>query len=117
MLILRSGGDFYNSFVLGFYPASFDEDLVDNNTVNITASDASDTDSTDTDSSAASAAASASISFPAAASTSYAPEPTATDNSVTCTETWQNSAYPACPDIAQLNLGTDGVVSGKMEAR
>lgn len=112
-LILRSGGDFYNSFVLGFYPASFDEDLVDNNTINVTAADASDANSTDTDASAASAT----VSFPAAASTSSAAEPTSTDNSVTCDESWQNSAYPDCPDVAQLNLGIDGVVSGEMKSR
>ena len=112
MLILKRGGDFYNSFVLGFYPASFDADLIDDNTVNITAPDDGDADS-DTDLSAASATGS----FSAAASTVPAAEPTSTENSATCIESWQNSAYPNCPDVAQPNLGIDGVVSGKIEIR
>ncbi len=91
---LETGGDFYNFFVLGFYPASYDPDLIDDNTINITALSA-----------ASSAAPSSTVSAAAAS---------ATANS-SCTQSWGNAAYPDCPDIAQPDLGGDngGYVSGK----
>jgi hypothetical protein len=97
---LETGGDFYNFFVLGFYPDSYDPDLIDNNTVNIT------------ESSAASSAAPSSTSEAAAASTSTA------SSATTCTQSWENAAYPDCPDIAQADLGADngGYVSGKAKS-
>lgn len=86
---LETGGDFYNFFVLGFFPASFDPDLVDNNLVNIsTVTTPSDTPT---------------------------PTPTATPSPTsTATLSWDNSAYPN-PDIAQPDLGEfgGGFVSGK----
>ncbi|KAE8446731.1 hypothetical protein EG329_011636 [Mollisiaceae sp. DMI_Dod_QoI] len=96
---LETGGDFYNFFVLGFYPDSFDPDLIDDNTVNITASAAS---------SAAPSSAPSSTSAAAAASSSVA------SSSATCTESWGSAAYPDCPDVAQPDLGAEdgGVVSG-----
>ncbi|KAN0067577.1 hypothetical protein V8E54_014446 [Elaphomyces granulatus] len=84
---LETGGDFYNFFVLGFYPASFDPDLVDNNLVNISTTTPSDTPT---------------------------PTPTATPSPTsTATLSWDNSAYPN-PDIAQPDLGEfgGGYVSG-----
>ncbi|KAN0113262.1 hypothetical protein V8E51_006213 [Hyaloscypha variabilis] len=93
---LQTGGDFYNFFVLGFYPDSYDPDLIDNNTVNIT------------ESAAASSAAPSSTSEAAAAATSTTSSP------ATCSQSWDNSAYPDCPDIAQPDLGAEngGYVSG-----
>ncbi|KAA8566121.1 hypothetical protein MFRU_039g00620 [Monilinia fructicola] len=86
---LQTGGDFYNFFVLGFYPASYDPD-----------EDSSEDDSND-DSSIESA-----TSSDAATVASTIPTPTPTG--------WNNTAYPEIPDIAQEDLGTfgDGVVSG-----
>ncbi|APA13907.1 hypothetical protein sscle_12g086770 [Sclerotinia sclerotiorum 1980 UF-70] len=86
---LQTGGDFYNFFVLGFYPASYDPDESE---------DDSDDDSSD-DSSILSATASST-----AAVSSISPTPTG----------WVNDAYPGIPDVAQEGLGTfgDGVVSG-----
>lgn len=86
---LQTGGDFYNFFVLGFYPASYDPD---------TDADDSEDDSSD-DSSTASATSSTT-----ADATSSTPTPTG----------WDNPAYPETPDVAQSDLGTfgDGVVSG-----
>jgi hypothetical protein len=92
---LETGGDFFNFFVLGFYPASYDPDLIDNNTVNIT------------DLASASSSTSAAAAAPTVAVASATPD---------CTETWGNLAYPACPDVAQSGLGSDdgAVVSGKL---
>jgi hypothetical protein len=99
---LLTGGDFYNFFVLGLYPASFDPDLIDNNTVN----------TTDSSAAAASSAASSAV----ASSTSSTPQSTSTgDNGPACIESWQNPAYPDCPDVAQTDLGIDGYVSGKIK--
>lgn len=88
---LQTGGDFYNFFVLGFYPASYDPD-----------EDSSEDDSND-DSSIESA-----TSSDAATVASTIPTPTPTG--------WNNTAYPEIPDIAQEDLGTfgDGVVSGML---
>jgi hypothetical protein len=93
---LETGGDFYNFFVLGFYPASFDPDLIDNNTVNIS-------DSSAASSSAARSSASATQAVSAATS-SAAP-----------VLSWNNTAYPQIPDVAQPDLGTygGGFISGK----
>ncbi|KAE8441124.1 hypothetical protein EG329_005836 [Mollisiaceae sp. DMI_Dod_QoI] len=41
---LETGADFFNFFVLGIYPTSYDPDLIDNNTVNITTPSASASD-------------------------------------------------------------------------
>ncbi|CAD6443262.1 9d2e7923-2f4f-4e57-b298-0044821c9a72 [Sclerotinia trifoliorum] len=86
---LQTGGDFYNFFVLGFYPASYDPD---------DSEDDSGDDSSD-DSFIVSATPSAT-----AAVSSINPTPTG----------WDNAAYPEIPDVAQEDLGTfgDGVVSG-----
>ncbi|KAI1325015.1 hypothetical protein F5Y16DRAFT_401888 [Xylariaceae sp. FL0255] len=82
---LETGGDFYNFFVLGYYPAGFDP------------YDDSGDDSGDTTSSSA------------------APTPTSSQPvSVTPTPTpssvpgWDNSAYPTVPDVYQPDLATTG---------
>ncbi|QSZ33423.1 hypothetical protein DSL72_004991 [Monilinia vaccinii-corymbosi] len=86
---LQTGGDFYNFFVLGFYPASYDPD----------------DDSLGDDSSDGSSIGSTTSSYTA----------TATSTSSTPSQTgWNNTAYPEIPGVAQEDLGTfgHGVVSG-----
>jgi len=100
---LETGGDFFNFFVLGQYPSSYDPDLIDNNTVN----------ETEIDIASATPPSSAAVSPTA----SFAPASTDTvstkDSAASCNETLGIPAYPSCPDVAQADLGTDGWVSGK----
>ena len=84
---LATGGDFYNFFVLGLYPASYN------------------TNDSDSGSNASAAATSGS---PAAA-TSTAP---ASQSSTASATSWDNPAYPSNPDVVQPDLGNSGVVSG-----
>ena len=87
---LTTGGDFFNFFVLGIYPASFNATSPDP----CLADDSFEDDSsaaTSTPVAAASSTASAS-SFP----TSSAPEPSATS--------WPDSAYPETADVVQPSL-------------
>jgi hypothetical protein len=88
---LETGGDFYNFFVLGSYPASYNPTSTD--------------DSSAATSAAATSAAAASSSFPSAAATSsQAPMQTS----------WGNPAYPDSANISQPDLGTygGGFISG-----
>lgn len=82
---LETGGDFYNFFVLGFYPASYNDS----------------SDSADSSSALPSATATAA----STAVSSAAPTPS----------NWNNTAYPDTPDVFQTDLGTygGGYVSGK----
>ncbi|KAH8659319.1 hypothetical protein BGZ60DRAFT_456892 [Tricladium varicosporioides] len=101
---LQTGGDFYNYFVLGLLPASYDPDLWVNNSKNLSAP-------------ISSAAASSTVpSTPDATSISTsAPTSTETTSASTATcETWDNFAYPDCADVSQPDLGTfgGGFVSG-----
>ncbi|KAF8862096.1 hypothetical protein BDZ45DRAFT_224480 [Acephala macrosclerotiorum] len=96
---LQTGGDFYNYFVLGLLPASYDEDLIDNNSINETA----------IEDQAYSAAAATSTSPPSSASAA----PTTATSSVPTCESWSNLAYPDCADVSEENLGLGGgFVSG-----
>ncbi|KAI3329982.1 hypothetical protein F4824DRAFT_354112 [Ustulina deusta] len=79
---LETGGDFYNFFVLGFYPASF----LDNS---------GDDDGT---SSSVTPTPSSSPSVTQSVATSTTPS----------TPNWNNSAYPPVPDVYQPDLGTLG---------
>ena len=136
---LQTGGDFYNFFVLGFYPESYDPDLIDNNTVNVTESSAA----TSAAPSAAPSSSSTISSFSSSTSANIgavimsvggyttdssivAPSSTSTaaaaasstsivNSTTTCTQSWGNAAYPDCPDVAQPDLGADdgGYVSGR----
>lgn len=83
---LETGGDFYNFFVLGFYPASYDPDP--------------------TDDTGNSSAASSTVLAAAATSTTLTASPTSTS--------WDSPAYPPF-DVAQPDLGTygGGFLSGK----
>jgi hypothetical protein len=94
---LETGGDFYNFFVLGFYPASFDPTQGDNSTDSSTALSA------------------AASSTPTAAATSTV----ASSASASPTLSWNNTAYPAVPDVAQPDLGTygGGYVSGRFDSK
>jgi hypothetical protein len=96
---LQTGGDFYNYFVLGLLPASYDEDLIDNNSINETAIEDQ--------------------AFSVAAATSTSPSslasaaPTMAASSVPACESWFNLAYPDCADVSEKNLGLGGgFVSG-----
>jgi hypothetical protein len=88
---LETGGDFYNFFVLGFYPASFDPN----------------DDDTEDDSAATSATATP-TSIPAVTSSAVASASTPTVSS------WENDAYPDVPDVWQPDLGVvgEGFISG-----
>ncbi len=92
---LETGGDFYNFFVLGFYPADFDP-----------YSDEDDDSGSNT-----SSAVSSDIPSPSTA----VPQPTTT----TALSGWENPAYPETPDVAQPDLGTigGGYLSGKYRWR
>ncbi|KAF7540203.1 hypothetical protein G7054_g1546 [Neopestalotiopsis clavispora] len=82
---LMTGGDFYNFFVLGFYPASFD-DALDTGVVN------------DTDSSTQSYTATTTASVLTVPEASPLP---------TTPLSWNSPAYPT-PDVAQPDLGESG---------
>ncbi|KAJ8120829.1 hypothetical protein ONZ43_g2563 [Nemania bipapillata] len=86
---LQTGGDFYNFFVLGFYPADFDPYSTDDD----------NDDEGDDDESSTSSAISSSV-----PSSTTTPQPAAT----TELSGWGNSAYPDTPDVAQPGLSTIG---------
>ena len=83
---LATGGDFYNFFVLGFYPASFDPNATDPCAAADGATDSSTSTTTPTGSS-----------------------PTATSSDAASTATsWPDSAYPTIANIFQPDLYPDG---------
>ncbi|KAI1146194.1 hypothetical protein F4825DRAFT_441452 [Nemania diffusa] len=88
---LETGGDFYNFFVLGFYPADFDP---------YSESDSSDDD--DGDDSGSNASSTASSDIPSSSTTVSQPAAT------TAASGWDNPAYPLTPDVAQPGLSTVG---------
>ncbi|KAI1814517.1 hypothetical protein GGS20DRAFT_405724 [Poronia punctata] len=94
---LETGGDFYNFFVLGFYPASFDPETWD--IIDGEEDDASDADSDQT------SATTSSATTPPASATSSAAQATSTEYSG---PSWRSEAYPLIPDVAQPGLGTYG---------
>ncbi|CZR66660.1 uncharacterized protein PAC_16561 [Phialocephala subalpina] len=81
---LETGGDFYNFFVLGFYPASYN---------------------------ASSDSAGSSSALPSATATATS---TAVSSAAATPSNWNNTAYPDTPDVFQTDLGTygGGYVSG-----
>lgn len=97
---LETGGDFYNFFVLGFYPADFDP---------YSESDSSDDD--DGDDSGSNASSTASSDIPSSSTTVSQPAAT------TAASGWDNPAYPLTPDVAQPGLSTvgGGYLSGMYE--
>lgn len=84
---LVTGGDFYNLFVLGFYPASFDPNATDPCAASDGSTDASNSTSTFGNSTST-------------ATSSAGANATATS--------WPDSAYPNTPDINQPGLYPDG---------
>jgi len=97
---LETGGDFYNFFVLGYYPASYNPFGDDGN------------DGAAATSAAASSAAASSTANPAAASATDSASPTSVADP--SPSSWDNPAYPLVPNIYQADLGTygGGFVSG-----
>ena len=85
---LATGGDFYNFFVLGLLPASYNDTAVTS------------------DSGPGAAATSSS---PAAASSTT---PESASSTASSPPSWSNPAYPTNPDVAQPDLGDTGVLSG-----
>jgi hypothetical protein len=92
---LATGGDFYNFFVLGLYPASFAEDNVD---AEATDSAEAVTKESSTEGSPNNTSSTSAV----AASTPATPTPSS----------WNNAAYPEFPDVAQTDLGVSGVLTG-----
>ncbi|KAI1359747.1 hypothetical protein F5Y08DRAFT_349398 [Xylaria arbuscula] len=88
---LQTGGDFYNFFVLGFYPADFDP--YGSNEGDETGGDSSGDDGDITTSMVA---------------TSSAPSPSSTAPPPAAMTGWNNDAYPSTPDVAQEDLGIFG---------
>ncbi|KUJ16945.1 uncharacterized protein LY89DRAFT_684938 [Mollisia scopiformis] len=118
---LETGGDFFNFFVLGIYPDSYDPDLIDNNTVNITASSASVSDAPEATSTVLSTSGTSTVTevFLGGAIISiggFAVTTTATETAASAaTSTAVSSCiglgsdfYPACADVAQADLVDDG---------
>jgi hypothetical protein len=122
---LETGGDFFNFFVLGIYPDSYDPDLIDNNTVNITASSASVSDAPAATSTVLLVSGTSTVTevFLGGAIVSiggFAATTTgATSSSLTSASAATSTAgstcvglgsdfYPACADVAQENLANDG---------
>ena len=86
---LSTGGDFYNFFVLGLYPASYDPALP------------SDCDSAST---------TVAMSSPTGAASSSA---TSASETTTFSTGWgKDYAYPAVADVVQKDLGDTGFVTG-----
>ena len=79
---LETGGDFYNFFVLGFYPASYDPNATSSSTDSVPS---------------ATSTSSASLSSTTATPTSTA---------------WEDIAYPQHPDVVQPDFTGSGVLSG-----
>ena len=84
---LSTGGDFYNFFVLGYYPASYNPEMETDSGFAETSSAPSATEST---------------SDPSLFGTTATPTPTG----------WDNPAYPETADVIQRDLGISGVVTG-----
>lgn len=93
---LATGGDFYNFFVLGLYPASLDLD--------------SDSDGEGSDSGGTDVEQSQTVGSPTDTS-SVGSDASSASASATPTS-WSSSAYPSSPDISQADLGNTGVLTG-----
>lgn len=119
---LQTGGDFFNFFVLGFYPDSFDPDLIDNNTVNITDTSTSILDitpaaSTTTVVSWTSTAIEVLVGGAIASIGGFTSTTTALSTATpTGCPTLNSSFYPACADVAQegLNHNNNFGVTGSL---
>lgn len=84
---LATGGDFYNFFVLGLFPDSYDPDAAETDLGSVPSSVPSD-----------------------AATESAVPE--ASSTTVATPTAWPNLAYPQNPDIVQPDLGGSGFLTG-----
>lgn len=93
---LATGGDFYNFFVLGFYPASLDG--------------STESDAEESESEQSGAAESVTVESPTNASS--ASSGTTSTSATPTPSSWNNAAYPDFPDVAQEDLGNSGVLTG-----
>lgn len=93
---LATGGDFYNFFVLGFYPASLDV--------------GTESDAEESDSEQSGVAESVTVGSPT--DTSSASLGTSSTSATPTPSSWNNAAYPDLPDVAQADLGISGVLTG-----
>lgn len=93
---LATGGDFYNFFVLGFYPASLDL--------------GTDSDGEGSESEGADEEQSQTVGSPT--DTSSVGSDTSSTSAAATPSSWSSSAYPDSPDIAQADLGNTGVLTG-----
>lgn len=93
---LATGGDFYNFFVLGFYPASLDL--------------GTDSDDEGSESGGANVEQSQTVGPPT--NTSSVGSAASSASASATPSSWSSSAYPSFPDIAQADLGNTGVLTG-----
>ena len=84
---LLTGGDFYNFFVLGLFPESYDPDAAETDLDSVPSSVPSDT-------------------------ATESATPVAESSIVATPTSWPNTAYPQNPDIVQPDLGGSGVLTG-----
>jgi hypothetical protein len=130
---LETGGDFFNFFVLGLYPESYDPDLIDDNNVNVTESSAIISDAPTATSTVISVSGTSTVTEVLLGgaivsiggfSASTTVIPTSTSTSVTVATSTATAAstcvglesdfYPECADIVQADLLDDGPgVTGK----
>ena len=101
---LATGGDFFNFFVLGFYPASYDPTAT---TYCASSPTPAPTNGSAASSSSDAAAAATSDVTTTSATTTEASIATAPASS----PGWDNPAYPSTPDLAQADLGGTGVLT------
>jgi hypothetical protein len=129
---LETGGDFFNFFVLGQYPDSYDPDLIDNNTVNVTESAISVSSAAEATSTSLSVSgtstvteiflggAIASIGGFAVTSTAASVVTTTSAAPSTAVSTCPglgSDFYPTCADVAQSDLADDGPgITGKPQS-
>lgn len=93
---LATGGDFYNFFVLGFYPASLDL--------------GTDSDAEGSGSEEAGVGQFLAVGSPT--NTSSISSGASSTSATATPSSWNNAAYPEFPDVAQADLGTSGVLTG-----
>jgi hypothetical protein len=93
---LETGGDFYNFFVLGLYPASYDPVQAMDSSEELTSRSEDDSSPTTDDDSASTT------------DDDSTPTPASTAESVPDQPSWQNAAYPKIADIEPVDFGLSG---------
>lgn len=132
---LQTGGDFFNFFVLGQYPDSYDPDLIENNTVNITELAISSASAAEATSTVTSVSGTSTVTevfigsaivniggFAVTTATTTSEEPATSTSSSACTATASDfQPYPVCTDVAQadiddINSGVTGKLASHFKA-